>query len=475
MDNKKPNIFIICVDQLAWNAISYYGNEYSNTPNIDRIADGGVGFSKTYTTYPMCQPSRASFWSGLYPHETDVLANGDKWPVNNLSELVPTLGTLFKDDGYKTVHFGKKHDAGALNGFECAPEGQIKVKETSKAWPLNHDTFSDRYTTIKAKDFLINYDSNQQPFIMVADYVNPHNICGFVGEFKYDTEGINPGVELPDLPENFDFDDIENRSKAVQYICCSHNRQAEAVGWDKTKFQYYLSAYYHYLERVDEEIGVLLDELDRREDKNNTLIVFMSDHGDSMAARGRITKQVDFYEEVTRVPFIFKGPKVKSSVNPIGDSPVSLLDIVPTLCSYAGITYPKTLHGKNLLPAITGELELERDYVVSQWHTEWGYTISPGRMIRDSRYKYIIYLEDSEEELYDLNIDPLEKRNVAKYPEYSDALALMKQKFQRYLLETNDPFESLEWKVDPRWRSHEVGYQNHKGLAAMQAYKQENQ
>lgn len=466
---EKINILVVVTDQLTWRALPYYGNTYVKTPNIDRICEGAVGFEEAYCSLPMCQPSRASIWSGLYPHETNVLSNGRMWDVEDLSKEVPTLGTLFKAAGYRTIHFGKTHDAGALNGFECVEKGQVKFETDNSAWPLNQDSFADRDTTLKASEFLENYQA-KNPYLMIVDYVNPHNICGWVGAFAHQTPGGDPGMALPDLPENFQFPDIENRPLPVQYICCSHNRQAQAAGWEDKKFQYYLAAYYHYLELVDQEIGVLLDALETREDKENTLILFMSDHGDSMAARGRVTKQVDFYEEVARVPFIFKGPKILPRKETIKGFPVSLMDVVPTLCSYAGISYPQTLFGKDLMPALTGGSLPDRDYIACQWHTEWGFTVSPGRMIRDERYKYIYYLEGQGEELYDLHEDPLEKVNLVKNEIYHVILEKMRNKFKKYLEETADPFESLQWDAAEKWRTHELGYQKHQGLAAPAFY-----
>ncbi len=467
MDQKKPNILLIITDQLTWRALPYYGNTYAQTPNINRICQGGAGFDACYCTFPMCQPSRASFWSGLYPHETNVLSNGRRWPVDDVPDTLPTIGSVFRDAGYRTIHFGKRHDAGTLHGFECVPTAQVPVPDASPAWPANYDTYIDRDTANKALEFL--QQNQEQPYFMVADFINPHNICGWIGAFAGPHKDIDPGVPLPELPENFDFEDISNRPLPVQYICCSHNRQAQTSEWTPENFRHYLTAYYHFLNRVDSEIGLLLDALEKRPDRENTLIVFMSDHGDSMAARHRVTKQVDFYEEVTRVPFIFHGPRVVPRPTPVSGHPVSLLDLFPTLCSYAGIPAPSGLRGTDLCPALYGGEIPARDYIASEWHTEWGFTVSPGRMIRNDRYKYTYYIEDQSEELFDLKKDPYEKTNQVHNPDYSEALNEMRGLFHRFLAETSDNFLHLEWKADPEWRSHEIGYHNHRGPAAPEA------
>lgn len=463
----KPNILIFVTDQLTWRALPYYGNTHASTPNIDRICNGGAGFDACYCTTPMCQPSRASFWSGIYPHETNILSNGRRWQVKDLDESLPTLGSVFKEAGYRAVHFGKRHDGGALRGFECAPTGRVEIPDESEAFPMNYDTYFDRYTAGQAVEFL--EKNEEEPYIMVADFINPHNICGWIGEFSGPHDNPALAEPLPKLPENFDFEDIENRPLPVQYICCSHNRQAHTAQWTPDNFRHYLAAYYYFLKRVDGEIGLVLDALDKRNDRENTLIVFLSDHGDSMAARHRVTKQVDFYEEVTRVPFVFQGPGIIPDKTPIGGAPVSLLDLFPTLCSYAGIPIPKGLRGIDLCPVLTGkgtgELQ-KRKYVASEWHTEWGFTVSPGRMIRNDKYKYTYYLEDHSEELFDLERDPYEKENVAGKAEYSVPLSKMRALFEAFEAETKDNFNSLTCHADKKWRSHQVGYHNHRGPAA---------
>lgn len=463
---EKNNILIIVTDQLTWRALPAYGNTYAKTPNIDRIAKNALIYDECYTPCPLCQPARAAIWSGIYPHETKVLSNGRNFPVDDLPETVPTLGSTFAENGYKTVHFGKRHDAGALRGFECEPEEVTPVAAVSDAWPVNNDTFQDRYTTDRAVEWLQNYQDDK-PYMMVADLVNPHNICGFIGAFQGENPGIDPGVPLPPLPDNFEFDDIANRPLPVQYICCSHNRQAQVSQWTPRNFQYYLAAYYHYLERADAEIGRILDVLEKRPDADRTLVVFMADHGDSMAARRRVTKQVDFYEEVTRVPFIFSGKGVEP--RHISGRMTSLLDLFPTLCGYAGLPIPEGLRGMDLSSEIGGGSVLPREYVASEWHTEWGFTISPGRMIRTAEYKYTRYIEDGGEELYDMAADPLEKKNVAKDPAYAQALESMRALYQKQLCSTEDPFEQMEWKADKHWRSHPLGYTCHRGIAAPQA------
>ncbi len=462
---ERRNILVIISDQLSQQALPAYGNSYAKTPNIDRIARQGVRFANCYTPCPLCQPTRASFWTGLYPHETGILSNGRKHHVPPLPASIPTLGRIFAKAGYETVHFGKTHDAGSLRGFRIESVKDVTCKAET-AWPLNYDTWQDRDTAVKVVDYL--KGAPKQPFLAVADFNNPHNICGWVGENQGTHEDVPVPGKLPPLPANFRDTDLEKRPVPVQYICCSHRRLAQASVWSESNYRHYLAAYYHYLSRVDAEIGLVLEALAARPDAADTLIVFMADHGDGMAGHGMVTKQVSFYEETTRVPLMFAGPGVQGRGKTLKIPLVSLLDLLPTLCDYAGLKAPRDVRGASLTPWLRGVPEelSPHEYVASEWHTEWGFTISPGRMLRTPRYKYVRYLEGDGEEFYDLRKDPGETRTLIDVPKHAAALEGHRALLQTHLEQTGDPFFSLAWEADPRWRSHQPGYHNHRGPAA---------
>lgn len=459
----KKNIVLFILDQLTWSALPAYGNRFAQTPNIDRVAQNSLRVDSCYTACPLCQPSRASLWTGRYPHETGVLSNGKKWPEHGIPKAMPTLGEVFANAGWQTIHFGKTHDQGGLRGFVCEPEKELALQTELPAFPLNSDSCRDAYTVKAACTFLENR-RDDRPLFMVTDLVNPHNICGWVGKNQGVHSGVPAPLPLPPLPENFTFEDIASRPAAVRYICCTNNRQAQAAGWTDQNFREYLRAYYYYLSLADRQLGKVLDRLEQKgHTPDNTLFIVMADHGDSMAAHGLVTKQVNFYEEITRVPLLFKGAGVKEGH---AAGLASLLDLFPTLCGWAGIPAPEGLRGCDLSQTLAGAPLPKRDYVACEWHTEWGYTVSPGRMLRTPRYKYTCYIEDGAEELFDLAADPLEKQNRAADPAYCYALEQLRQLFRQHLQATADPFEQLTWKADRRWRGHRPGYQHHHGPAA---------
>ncbi len=461
----RPNILLICADQLAQRAVGAYGDPWARTPHIDSLARAGVRFANSYTPCPLCLPARAAYWTGLLPHQTGVTSNGRLLEVPRIPEAWPTLGAVFAAAGYDCVHFGKTHDAGALRGFRVAPVAEVRDDSLPTHLGANGDTFQDRDTTRKCVDYL--RATLSRPFLMVADLNNPHNICGYVGANRGPHIDQPMSGPLPELPDNFEIDDLAKRPLPVQYICCSHNRLAQAAGWSRENYRHYLAAYYFYLEMVDGQIGEILAALDASGQRDDTLIVFYADHGDGLASHRMATKQVSFYEEVTRVPLIFAGSGVTGGGRLIEAPLVSLMDLLPTLCDVAGQKTPDGLWGKSLRPWLEGQADASpHDYVVGEWFSEWGFTISPGRMLRSSRYKYTRYIEGGGEELYDLVADPGEKRTLVDDPAHANMLTEHRALLARHLRETADPFMSLQVKVDPRWRSHPVGYSNHRGPAA---------
>ena len=467
MSTKRKNILLIVCDQLSAQALTAWGDSYGCSPHIDKIIEKGVRFETAYTSCPLCQPARASLWTGQFPHQTGVLSNGRLDPVPDVPESVATLGSAFSTAGYKTVHFGKQHDAKSLRGFELFPVEGKDIEYARPAWPVNYDTRQDRNTREQTVEFLDSY-ADASPYLAVVDLNNPHDICNWIGAFQGTQEPISPDCELPPLPDNLYHDEgqFEKLPLPVQYVCCAHNRQAQMGEWDETKIRHYLCAYHHYISRVDAEIGKILESLEGRDDAEDTLIVFMADHGDAMCGRWMGTKHTSFYDETTKIPLAFSGPGINGQGRSVSGL-VSLIDLFPTLCDYAGIDRPATVSGHSLLPCLVDDKQTSpQPYVVSQWHTEWGFTIEPGRMIRSDRYKYTHYLEGNGEELYDLIEDPGELKNLVDHPGFEETLNEHRAILKEYTETTNDPYFSLEWKADERWRSHAPGYRNHRGIAA---------
>lgn len=466
---EKPNFLIIQCDHLTQRVVGAYGQTQGCTLPIDEVASRGVIFSNAYVGCPLSQPSRAALWSGMMPHQTNVRSNSNE-PINTrIPDSVPTLGSLFSENGYEAVHFGKTHDMGSLRGFKH--KEPVAKPFTDPEFPVNHDSFLDVGTCEDAVTYLSN--PPKEPFICITDFQNPHNICGFVGE----NEGIHTdrpiSGELPELPANFDVEDWNNVPKPVQYICCSHRRMTQASHWSEENYRHYIAAFQHYTKMVSKQVESVLKALYSTPAGKNTIIVIMADHGDGMASHRMVTKHISFYDEMTNVPFIFAGPGIKQQKKPIDHLLTQpTIDLLPTLCDLADIPVPAEKAGISLAPTLKGEKQHNsHPYVVSEWHSEYEYVITPGRMVRGPRYKYTHYLEDNGEELYDMKNDPGERKNLAKDPKYSKILAEHRTMLDDYITRSKDDYRSLKVDADPRLRNHIPGYPTHKGPEAHEVLK----
>lgn len=457
---EQPNFLIIQCDHLTQRVVGVYGETQGVTPNIDNVAKQGVAFANAYVGCPLSQPSRAALWTGLMPHQTNVRSNTDTKFNVPVTEDVPTLGSLFIAHGYDAVHFGKTHDMGALRGFKH--KDPVPQPFDDPDFPVGKGSFLDVGTCEDVVGYLSQPPG--QPFICIADFQNPHDICGFVGA----NEGMHVDKpfhgELPELPVNFEVQNWENLPVPVQYLCCNHRRLAQAAQWNEANYRHYIAAFQHYSRIVDKQVGKVLEALRSTPAGQNTIVIILADHGDGMASHRMITKLVSFYEETTNVPFIIAGPGIQHINKPVYELLTQpTLDLLPTLCELAGIDVPEDKSGISLAPLLLGKEQVNtHPYVVAEWHTEYEEIITPGRMIRSSRYKYTHYLEGNGEELYDLQNDPGEQINLAYDPAYSTILAEHRSMLDDYIRRTNDDYRSLEVKADKCWREHPIGYPNHK-------------
>lgn len=458
---ERPNFLIIQCDHLTQRVVGAYGQTEGCTLPIDEVAARGVVFANAYVGCPLSQPSRAALWSGMMPHQTNVRSNSVESVNTPLPEDIPTLGSLFSENGYEAVHFGKTHDMGSLRGFKHkAPTAK---PFTDPDFPVNNDSFLDVGTCEDAVAYLSN--PPQEPFICIADFLNPHNICGFVGA----NEGVHTdrplSTPLPELPDNFEVDNWSSLPTPVQYICCSHRRMTQASRWSEENYRHYIAAFQHYTKMASGQIDRVLKALYSTPAGKNTIVVILSDHGDGMASHRMVTKHISFYDEMTNVPFIFAGPGIRHREKPIDHlltQPTT--DLLPTLCDLAGIPVPAEKAGISLAPTLRGEQQTKvHPYVASEWHSEYEYVTTPGRMIRGARYKYTHYLENNGEELYDMKTDPGERRNLAKDPEYAQVLDEYRALLDDYITRTRDDYRTLKVDAHPQCRSHTPGYPNHEG------------
>lgn len=396
----QPNIILIMTDQHQAEALSIAGNFDVKTPNLDKLAKSGMRFEKTYVTFPLCTPSRSSIFTGKMPHNLGVNSNeiGDDKIKPSEKEFI--LAKVLQKAGYDCAYGGKWHVSEPSmvegNGFEMiAPMGDIGLAE-------------------KSIDYLKSKKGSEKPFFLTVSFDNPHNICEWARNEPL-AYGNIPEVTLgrtPKLPKNHvqgsTFPEVlKLEQEASKKIYPTGNFTEE----DWRQYRY---TYYQLIEKVDLEIGKILNAIDDLKLRDNTVIIFTSDHGDGNAAHGWNQKTA-LIEESIKVPFIasYKG-KIKE--NQVNNTLISNgLDLYPTICDYAGIEIPKELNGKSLkavfeIPKIT----INRDFIVVETKfdgkTAFGTT---GRAVIGKRYKYVLYSwGKNREQLFDLEKDPLEMNNL---------------------------------------------------------------
>ncbi len=418
---EKPNILLILTDQLTSDALSVRGNEYLRTPAIDKLASSGVLFANNYVTQPLCLPSRSSFQTGRYPHELGVVNNGKKFNVE-----VPMLGNLMADAGYNCEYIGKWH-VGTKAEKSGYPEYDNVGKDDKKAWA--------------AVKYLM--EEKVEPFFLTVSYMNPHNVCELARDQKLPDGPIGtPPTELsslPPLPPNFDPPD--NEPSVIRKIQEKSTVHYPTADWDELKWRQYLWGYYRLVEKVDSEIGLVLQALAESGMDDRTVVLFTSDHGEGIAMHKWNQKQI-LYDQSAKVPLIisWSGKEENYVCN---DLVSNGLDIPVTILDIAGAEKPASMTGRSLWPAMSGETLGDREFVVTETMFARGAKKlgARGRMIRTEKFKYIIYDNGKRrEQLFDMINDPGEMKNLVKKDEYKDVRDKHRKLISMWAEETGDEF-----------------------------------
>ncbi len=411
---QKPNILVIMTDQQNANMMSAAGNLWLKTPNIDQLAERGMRFTRAYVTNPVCSPSRFSLFTGLYPSVINMRHNASKIDTKRLKDIIPqAMGHTFKKAGYDTYYGGKVHLP--LAG------------ETAEAYGFDNLISLDERDELaeKSADFLLNRVSDN-PFLCVVSLINPHDIC-YEAIRHFPPKNRKPAVvpsplleavAIPDslteeeffatycppLPDNFE--PTKDEPAAIRELKELHSFTIDARDhWGERDWRRHRWAYHRLTERVDEQIGTVLDALQRADIRDNTIVVFTSDHGE-MSASHRLEHKTVFYEESSNVPLIvwFDG---MTGAGEVDDQHLisTGLDLLPTLCDLADIEAPEGLTGVSLASLVQGNPTAydPRNYLLLE--NELGF------MLRDQRFKYARY-DNGDELLIDTKEDPGEMRNV---------------------------------------------------------------
>jgi len=436
MPERAPNILWYCTDQQRFDTIGALGNPSVHTPNLDRFVAESIAFTHAYTQCPICTPSRASFLTGKYPSTVHVNTNGNMtFPPHE------TLVTRrLADAGYDCGLVGKLHLAGAANGREPRVDDGYRVFQYSHAprdnWQRGHDYADwlreqgvDPADVLKVRSSLFgglmepSADTDNVPSHLHQTTWCTEQALAFIAEVRdrpwlisvnpYDPHPpYNPPWEYyrrfdPDaLPgPHFRESDLTHQDRLAAVDFQSKPQPPDAFHAKKIQ-----AAYYAMIEQMDEQFGRLLDALDRSGQREYTVVIFMSDHGEALGDHGLTQKGCRFFDGLTRVPMLWSWPGHFAS-GLQSDALVGLLDIAPTLMQLAGLPVPPAMQGCSLLPLLTGHAppDHHRDFVRTEYYDA---VDLPDRsfatMYRDRRWKLIIYHGHGLGELYDMEADPYE-------------------------------------------------------------------
>jgi N-sulfoglucosamine sulfohydrolase len=427
----KPNILLMVGEDHGMQ-LSCYGDKHISTPNLDALAGSGVRFEHAYVAQAGCSPSRASIFTGLYPHnngQIGLATHGLRMYKDDTSNLT----THLKNAGYRTGIIGKIH---------VNPESAFMFD--FKAFPKSN--FNDRPVKEFARTAGEFFRASDDPFMMWISFPDAHR------PFLDQQHGVPAKIMGPD--------DVST----LPMVGVTTARTLETT-----------ANYYNCMQRLDVGAGMVLKELADCGKADNTLIIYLSDHGPDFP-RGKKTMR----EGGSRVPMIMRweGRLPKGRVE---SRLVSSLDILPTILEAAGISrHQDDLDGMSLLPLFDKKSARWRKYLFTEFTLHWPETYYPGRAVRDSRFKlvhnllpgrknpvydiylveqrpetftpeelenepehirraYDIFRQPPEFELYDLKADPWEFHNLADDPQYAGELARLKEQLAKWQIETNDP------------------------------------
>lgn len=481
---QRPNIVIIVSDDHAYQTISAYGSKFMQTPNIDRIANEGVRFNKAYVTNSICGPSRAVILTGKYSHK-----NGFKDNVSaNFNGAQNTFIKELGRGGYQTAWIGKWHLQSNPEGFSFwqvlpgqgsyyNPDFILMNGERKRIEGYVADVVEDL-----AEDWLSKRDTTK-PFCLVIGHKNTHRT------WMPDTKDLRlfANTQFP-LPDNF-YDRYESRAAAavqdmtidktmrmgydlkmfenkaeeekefsikrmtplqrkayMEFYDSLNNdlKQKNLTGKALTewKYQRYMQDYLATAASLDRNIGRTLDYLDKNNLTKNTIVIYVSDQGFYMGEHGCFDKRF-MYEESFCTPMVMRYPGVVTAGS-INEQLVMNLDIAPTILDAAKMEVPADMQGKSFLPLVNKTQKKGRDAMYYHYYENGEHAVSPHFGISTGRYKLIrFYTRVQGWELFDLQKDPREMKNLYGQKGYQKITADLKKKL-KWLIDQYEDEEAKE-------------------------------
>lgn len=426
--SKRPNILWYCTDQQRFDTIGALGNQHVKTPTIDQLVNEGVAFTHAFCQSPICTPSRSSFMTGLYPSRVHNTRNGNE----TFPEHPPIISKLIADSGYDCGMVGKFHlqssghrteprldDGFTFWKFSHAPRDDWQEGHDYADWVLQKGGDLDAmrqsgesvspefhqtaWASERAVEFITRDRPKDQPWLLNINIYDPHPpfIPPKVYADRFDPATMpGPYFRPSDLVHQAKLNRVDFQGEV-----------GDPAVHDAKKMQ---ANYYAMIEQIDDQFARILETLESMGQRENTVVLFTSDHGESLGDHGLMRKGARFYEGLVRVPLIFSCPgRFQKGLH--SSALVELLDMSHTLLELAGVDVPDYFQGQSLLPILEGTDSPERlrEFVRCEYFDALDPHFTGGSgtfatMYRTEKYKLSIYHDKDLGELYDLQEDPWE-------------------------------------------------------------------
>jgi len=465
----RPNILFIMSDDHASHAMSCYGSHVNKTPNLDRIANEGMRFRNSFCTNSICAPCRAVILTGKYSHLNGLIDNNVKFDGSQ-----QTFPKLLQKAGYETAMIGKWHLKTDPTGFDY---WNILPGQGAYYNPAMIEMGTQRKYTGYVTDILTDHAldwlkgrAGDKPFCLMFHHKAPHR--NWQPSPKH--LDLYEDVQIPE-PATL-FDDYEGRGRAAKEQDMSIEKTMnkadlkltppggltpeQKAQWDaaygprnkafeearlqgkelvRWKYQRYMKDYLRCIASVDENVGRVLDYLDQSGLAANTIVIYTSDQGFYLGDHGWFDKRF-MYEESLRMPLVVRYPKEIKPGSVNGDIVLNL-DFGETFLDYAGVAVPADMQGRSLRPLLQGQTP--GDWRTSMYYHYYEYpavhSVKRHYGVRTRRYKLIHFYNDIDEwELYDLQSDPDELKNVYGDPKYTDVVQELKAELKKLRAQYND-------------------------------------
>ena len=451
---KKKNVLFIIADDLNDN-IGAYGHYLAKTPNIDRLAEEGMQFNQAFCNFPLCGPSRASMMTGLYPDQTGHHKLRDL--IRDHVPDVVTMSQSFMKEGYTSARVGKIYHYNNPNGIGTPghddslswheryyPSG-IDREIENKIFSLSPGRFgatlswlaaeggdedhTDGMVATRAIELLKKYKAEDTPFFLGVGFYKPHT--PFVAPAKYFEMYDKKDIRVPQVPDNY-FETIPEPAVKVLRRWDVQNDLSDSLARSA------IHAYYSTISFLDAQVGRVLQAIEELGMKENTLIVFTSDHGYHMGEHGYYQKKT-LFELSGKIPLIVYDPSMQGK-GAVTSGIVEMIDLYPTICELAGVPTPEYLAGKSFAKTLDDPTWKTRESALTQIDASNGYTI------RTSGFRFTRWNEGGEGmiELYDRRSDPEEMKNLAGDAAYKEKIDELSGLLQRRIDEANVPPAGLK-------------------------------